>query len=129
MRNILVALMITCMLPLQALADCDFSTGITKVEQGYLYTKECHIKVGEMKRDLGIAQEQNKKLTQAITLKDLAITKADERAQLWQDTSFKLEARIETMDSIYKRNKWLYFGLGILATSAAVYAAGQLNHR
>lgn len=129
MRNLVVALMIALMLPFQAFADCDFSTGITKTEDGYLYTKECHIKVGETVRDLEISLLQNKKLGEAITLKDLALSKANERADLWMNTSYKLEARVETMDSLYQRNKWLYFGLGILAASAAVYAAGQLNNR
>lgn len=130
MKKLILAIMVVCMLPLQALAECKWETGITKLSNGnYEYTKECHVKVGETVRDLNISLGQNLKLTEALSFKDLALTKANERADLWMNTSYKLEARIETMDSIYQRNKWLYFGLGILVASAAVYGAGQLNNR
>lgn len=130
MRKLIIGLMVFLILPLQALADCDFSTGITSLPNGnYEYTKACHIQVGEMKRDLKIALEQNLYLTKALSLKDFALKAADNRATLWMDTSHKLEARIEIIDSLYQRDKWLYFGLGILATGAAIYGAGQLNHR
>lgn len=128
MKQFLIVLIAIC-LSVNSFATCDFSTGITKTEQGYLYTKECHIKVGETVRDLGIAEGQNKKLIEALSLKDFALSKANERADLWMNTSYKLEARIETMDGLYERNKWLYFGIGVLATSAAVYAAGQLSSK
>lgn len=113
-----------------ALADCNFTTGITSLPNGnYEYVKPCHIKVGEIKRDLGIANTQNEMLIEAVKLKDLALTKANERAGLWMDTSFKLEARVETMDKIYNRNKIIYFGLGVLATGLAIYAVDQIHHR
>ena len=111
-----------------AMADCNFATGITKVEGGYLYTKECHIKVGEMKQDLDIAEAQKKKYAEAILFKDIAITKSDERAELWRTTSFKLEDRLTAMDELRKNNATLYFGLGILTMFAAGYMASQLKN-
>lgn len=111
-----------------AMAECDFSTGITKVDGGYLYSKECHVKVGEMKLDLKISQEQNEKLTKALDLKDFAITKADQRADMWMNTTYKLEDRINTIDQMRATNQWVAFGLGALTMFAAAYAASQLQH-
>lgn len=128
MKQLIVYIIIVCALPLQVFAECDFSTGITLMPNGnYEYLKSCHIKVGEMKRDLGISLIQNDKLTKALEFKDIALNKSNERADLWETTSKKLESNIETMDSLYQRNKWLYFGLGVLVASAAVYGAGQLR--
>lgn len=127
MKKFIVALMIFCCLPLQAFAECDFSTGITKVEGGFLYTRECHLKVGEMKYDLGVKDLQIDKLTKALDLKDLAITKADQRADLWMNTAYKLEDRINTIDNMRQTNQWISFGLGALTMFAAAYAASQLQ--
>lgn len=110
-----------------ALAECDFSTGITKQESSYLYTKECHVKVGEMKRDLLISQEQIDKLNKSLDLKDIAIGKANERADLWMNTTFKIEDRVESIDKMRRTNEIMYFGIGMLTMFAAVYAAGQLK--
>jgi len=129
MKKFLVALIVTALLPIQAFADCDFSSGITKVEGGYLYTRECHIKVGEMKYDLGAKDLQIEKLNKALTFKDLAIDNANKRADLWMNTSFKLEDRINTIDELRSRNQWLYFGLGVLTVFAAGYAAKQIYQK
>lgn len=111
-----------------AFADCDFKT-IEKLPDGrFAYTPECHLKVGQMKRDLEIANQQNSDYKQAITLKDLALDKAQQRIDLWQDTSDKLENRINAIDGMEKKNNILYFGLGILVTGLAVWGAGQLAH-
>jgi hypothetical protein len=122
--------MIVLSLPLHAFAECDFTDGkgVTKVEGGYLYSKECHIAVGQMKYDLGVKDLQIEKLGKALDLKDLAITKADQRADLWMQTSFKLEDRINTIDNMRSSNQWIAFGLGALTMFAAAYAASQLSH-
>lgn len=111
-----------------ALADCDFSK-IQKVDGGYLYTKELHLCVGEMKQDLEIEQKRTVKLSEALTLKDTALDRANQRADLWMQTSFKLEDRVNTIDELRSRNQYLYFGLGMLTMFAATYAAGQINNR
>lgn len=111
-----------------SLADCDYSK-IQKVEGGYLYTKELHLCVGEMKQDLDIANQQKEKLIKAINFKDLAIAKADQRADMWMNTSLKLEDRINKIDSIKTNNQYLYFGLGVLTMFAAGYMAGQIYKR
>lgn len=111
-----------------ALADCDFSTGITRNEDGsYRYSKECHTKVGVMKQDLQVAQEQLEGYKKAIELKDLALVKTEQRVQLWTDTTFKLEDRITKIDELQSKNNILYFGLGVVFTGLAVWGAGQLR--
>lgn len=130
LNKLIISFIVVCLLPLQAFADCEWKTGISLLPDGaYRYSKECHVHVGETVRDLGIANEQVADLTKAIGLKDIALKAADDRADLWMDTSYKLQNNINAMDNLYQRNKWLYFGLGVLAASAAVYAAGQLNRR
>lgn len=112
-----------------ALADCDFSTGITKQSDGkFLYLKECHIAVGQMKIDLDAANVQLEEYRKAIDLKDLALVKTNERSNLWMDTTFKLQDRMNTVDSLKSKNEIIYFGVGILFTGLAVWGAGQLAH-
>ena len=107
---------------------CDFSKDIQKTEDGsYTYTKDCHITVGKTVKKLGLKEQQVDKLEEVIELKDLAIVKGHERIDLWMNTSFKLEDRVNTIDRLKERNKWLYFGLGIIVTGAAVWGAGQLK--
>lgn len=128
MKRLILTLVVLTLLPFQALADCEIKSGISELPNGnYEYTKAAHICVGETVRDLKISLGQNIKLSEALGLKDLALYKANERAEIWMNMSYKLETRIETMDSMYQKQKWLYFGLGILATSAAIYGAGQLS--
>jgi hypothetical protein len=112
--------------PTVSLAECDFAKGITKVEGGYLYSTDCHKKVGKLQEDLKDREEQVAKLEKTIELKDLAIVTQERRVQLWMDTSFKLEDRVNTMDRLKSSNQLLYFGLGVLTTSLAVWGAGQL---
>ena len=109
-----------------AFGECDFSTGITPLSDGgYRYSKECHIKVGENKRDLDIANKQVENLNKALDLKTLALDKSDQRIDLWRDTTFRLEDRINKIDDTYKANQWLYFGLGALTMFAAGYVAAK----
>lgn len=109
-----------------AFADCDWSKIQKNNDSTYTYSRELNLCVGEMKQDLEISKQQNEKYLKAITLKDLTITKADKRADLWMQTSFKLEDRIQTIDKMQSTNKWLYFGLGVVTMFAATYAAGQV---
>jgi len=130
MRKLIAIILIVLSLPLSAMAECDFKTGITKNDNStYTYTKECHIKVGELRQDLDIANEQNLKFTKALELKDLALSKADQRADMWQQTAFKLEDRITTIDGMRTSNQWFMFGFGMVTMFGAAYAASQLNHR
>lgn len=125
-RNIFIIFLSSCFLSNICLADCDFSKGISPLPDGnYKYSAECHLKVGQLVQDNSTKDKQIVDLKTAIDLKDLALQKSDQRAQLWMDTSFKLEDNIQKIDSFKNTNQWVYFGLGVLTMFAATYAASQ----
>lgn len=120
MKKFISILLLTCFLSNTALAECDFSKGITPgPNKTFIYTEECHLKVGTMVQDIQTKDQQIDDLNKAITLKDLAITKSDERVNLWMDTSLKLEDRVNKIDSLQSQNQWLMFGLGALTVIGA----------
>lgn len=108
-------------------ADCDFSK-IEKLPDGrYAYSPECNRKVGKMVADEQDRQDQI--AAKDVQIKDLGI-QADvqqKRATVWMDTSLKLENQVNEMEALKARNQWLFFGLGIVVTGAAVWGAGQLR--
>lgn len=127
MKKTISTILAMCMISNVALADCNFATDIETLPDGRrAYSKECHIKVGEMKRDLEIANKQVETLNKAIELKDLAMAKSNERVELWMNTTYKLEDRLNKIDSLQSKNNWIMFGLGVVVTGAAVWGAGQL---
>lgn len=122
--NIVLALSFS----LNCFADCDFKTGIKQEPDGSrLYTEACHIKVGEMKRDLEVSQKQNADYIQAIKFKDLAIQHADEREKNWMETSQKMQNRIEQIDKLRKQQEWIYYGLGVLTVVGLGFAVHQIS--
>lgn len=128
MKTFVSALLIALTFSNFAVADCNFATDITKNDNGtYTYTKECHIAVGVMKRDLDSDDAQLAEYQKVIDLKDLALTKSNANSQLWMDTSFRLQDRMNSVDSLSSKNQLLTFGLGVVFTGLAVWAAGQLR--
>lgn len=126
MNKIINISLVFLLIPQLLLANCDWST-IKKNDDGsYTYSKELHICVGEMKRDLDIANKQNEAYVKALELKDLAIKNADERIALWMDTTNKLEDRINKAEGIAARNGWIYFGLGAVTVLGAGFMASKL---
>jgi len=103
---------------------CDWST-IKKVGNIYQYSKECNLAVGKLVRDSKLSQERTDKLNKALDLKDLALSKSDERIVLWRKTSYKLEDRLIKHDKYSSAKGWLLFGSGILTTILTGWAIGQ----
>lgn len=127
MKKLISILLSISMFSSVSLADCDFSTGVTKLPDGnYEYTKACHVKVGQDIIDSQTKDKQLALLNQAIKDKDEAYGYANQRADLWMNTSFKVEDRLNTIESMQKTNNWMYFGLGVLSVFAAGYAANQI---
>lgn len=112
-----------------AFGDCDFSKVVKNNDGTFTYSKDLHICVGQLVQDNTIKAQQIDDLNKAISLKDLTIQKSDERANLWMDTSFKLESRVETIDKMEKTNSWLFFALGAVTVIGAGMMAAQLSHR
>lgn len=126
MNKVISSLLLICFMSNAALADCDWSK-IEKKEKTYVYSEELHLCVGQLVQSNKTKDTQIADLTKAIQLKDLAIQKADERVALWMDTSFKMEDRLNKIDSLRSSNNTLYYGLGIATAILAVWAAGQLR--
>jgi hypothetical protein len=126
MKKIISSFLILSLFSNLAFADCDFSKGITPGPNNtFIYTEACHLKVGQLIQSNTTLTAQVADLTKAISLKDLALTTADNRTQLWMNTSDRLVDRVNKIDDTVKHNEWLYFGLGVLTTFAAGYIAAQ----
>ena len=125
MKNLILVL--TMLVSLNTIATCDFKTGITKIgNDAFLYNKACHLETGRLVEESRIRKKQVTDLNKSLTLKDLAINKADDRIKLWQDTTYKLEDRMLKQRKYSKWNDTLTFGGGILVGFLSVWAAGQL---
>jgi hypothetical protein len=129
MRKVVSLIVGICLLSQAAFADCDFSKGITPgPNKTFVYSEECHLKVGQLIQDNATKDAQIADLGKAIELKDLALTKSDARATLWMDRSQKLEDRVLKIDELQSKNNLLYYGLGILTVFAAGYLVRAAYH-
>ena len=72
-------------------AGCDWTTDIKENSNGtFTYTRDCHVEAGRNYKSVSLLGEKIELLEKKIELKDLQISKYDERTQLWMVTSFKL---------------------------------------
>jgi hypothetical protein len=110
-------------------ADCQFNDLKHNADGTVTYSAADHVCVGNLVQDNATKAKQVDDLNKAITLKDLALTKSDQRVQMWQDTTFKLEDNMQKVDSLQKTSQWVWFGLGVLTTGLAVEGAAQLGRR
>ncbi len=127
MKKLVSLVLALSMLSSTAFAECKWATGVTKIEGGYFYSNECHGRVGMLVKDLEDRETEVAALRKTIELKDLVITKADERTILWRNESYEQFDRLQKQASLSRKNETLWFILGIVVTSAAVYGAGQLR--
>lgn len=127
MKKLITFLLLTVILANAAIADCNVKTDIVPgPNKTYIYSEGCHLMVGQLVQDAKVKDAQIADLTKAISLKDLAITNADARVALWQTTAEKEQDRMNTLSSEKNHDNWIYFGLGIMATIGAGYAASQV---
>lgn len=124
--KLLSILMLTLIFSNTCFAECDFSTGIVKQGDSYLYSKECHVQVGRDQKELDNKRGEVVELRKTIELKDLALVQQQKRVDLWQETSFKMEEKFSTYDSLQSKNNLLYFVVGVGLTALSVWGAGQL---
>lgn len=109
-----------------SIADCNWSSIKRNNDNTYSYSEELNICVGKLVKDNKNKNEEISNLNKAISLKDLAIENSDKRANVWMDTSLKLEDRVNKIDSMQKTNNFLFFGTGILTTILAGFMATRL---
>jgi hypothetical protein len=127
MERLVSLILVLCTLSNLSFADCDWSTIKKNVDGSYIYSSTLNLCVGNMVQDNKVKTKQIDDYIKAITMKDLMIQESDKKAQVWSDTSAKLEDRLQKVDSLEKKNDWLWFGLGILVTGAAVFGASKLR--
>lgn len=127
MKKFTSFIVLLALIPNIVFADCDFSKVVSNPDGTYTYSKELHICVGTMKQQNSNYVLAISDLKKSITLKDLALQQSDQRTQLWMDTSFKMEQREESIDSLRKKSDWLYFGLGALTIIGAGILAAQVS--
>lgn len=109
------------------LASCNYRDIKEQANGKYSYPVECHIEFGKLVKNESERKKQIEHLNESIKLKDLAIDKSNERIELWQKTSYKMEDRLIKIERNNDRLKWLYFGLGIIVMSGATYGASKLK--
>lgn len=108
-------------------AECKWADGIKKAEGGFLYSNDCHKRVGKIVQDLEDREVEVVNLRKGLELKDLALQKSDERIMLWRNESYEQYDRMMRQSELANRNQYLWFVLGIVVTGAAVHGAGQLR--
>lgn len=124
----IIGVFLSAMIVSQTLfAECKFSTDIVKKETGYLYTNSCHALMGIALRDNDDLKVEVEALRKTIDIQKQVIEKADERTILWRNESYEQFERLQKQAELSSRNEMLWFVLGIVVTSAAVYGAGQLK--
>lgn len=96
-------------------------------EPRYAYPVNCHIDYGRLRKAEPLYKKQVKELKKSIEMKDLALKYSNERTENWKKTTYKLEDKLLKLEKNCDRMKWVYFGLGIIVMSGAVWGAGQLR--
>ncbi len=123
-----IALLIVMVFTVNSAMACDFSKEIEKLPDGrFAYSKDCHLAVGEMKWTLTNQAEQISELKKTIDLKDLALVKSNQNSQLWMDTSFKMQDKFNSYESIQSKNNTTHFLAGVGLTVLTAWALGQVT--
>lgn len=130
-KVLIIYIIMSCMYPNFAFADnqCDWSTIKKLPDLNYEYPITLHLCVGQLVQDSKIKDQQINDLHDAVNLKDLALTKADERTQLWQKTADDSLDRLNKIENDKKTNEWLYFGLGAALVLASGFVTAKLIGR
>lgn len=124
-----IAFLLVCVISLQSFALCD-SKDIIKNENGtYTYSRDCHLEVGKTFKELELRKQQIDELKASLILKDSLTVKLEQQSQLWMDTSFKLNDKIQKYEQYKSDNQWVTFGAGVLTTVLAAWAVGQAAGR
>jgi hypothetical protein len=108
-------------------ASCNVRDIKEQANGSFTYPLDCHKEFGKLRKDEEARKRQVEHLKESIKLKDLAIDYSNTRIKTWQDATYKVEDRLIKLDKNNSRAKWIWYGLGILTMSAAVYGAGKLK--
>lgn len=122
MRHLLLVLIVFQ----SAFATCDWSKIEKSKDGNFIYSPELHLCVGVLVENEKNRIAQIEHLNKSLELKDLAIQKTEDRAEMWRTTSYSLEDRINSQQKYSVYRDWLFFGLGTLVMGFGVYTAGHI---
>lgn len=105
---------------------CDWSK-VKKTGDGYLYPKDCHIKVGKLVEENTLRKTQVEEQRKVITLKDLQIDFTEKQRDVYKDVAEDNLDRLNKIDSMQSTNNWIHFGLGVLVTFGAILASKSIR--
>lgn len=100
---------------------CDWKT-IIKTDQGYLYSKECHIQVGKTLQELEIKRQQVELFKSSSELFKQSYDLEKERSALWYKEAQDLENSIHNKKAYSDLEKVTYFALGVFVMYGAIQA-------
>ena len=129
MKKLIVLTILLSFISNIAFANCDWSTIKQLPDGGYEYSAELNICVGKLVQTNKLQLVQIEDLTKAIQLKDLALTNADARTQLWMTTAQNEQDRLSKISSAQSHSDFLYFGLGALTVIGAGFMTARLIGR
>lgn len=93
---------------------------------GFLFSPDAERQASEAVLDLKYYKEINLKLLERKELAEQDYAIMENRMMLYQDQSVLLADKLNSAERYNKWDNMLWFGLGILATSLAVYGASSL---
>lgn len=108
--------------------ECDWKT-IKKQDGGYLYTIDCHIKVGELVQTDPLQKEEINILKSIIDSHKELLEIEQNRSNLWKTHALDLEKDLQTKKKWEKYSFWINFTLGVVVTSLSVHLASKLDGR
>lgn len=111
-----------------AFSKCIPKTDIQRQQDDtFIYTAGCHVEFGEFRLKNRYQQKQIQELKQAITLKDLAYSKANTRADMWRDVSYQLKDNIVSLEKSREKTKYTYFVIGFASAIGVAWGLNQIK--
>lgn len=115
-------------------ADCRDAVQLIEEGQkaqctGFLFSPDAEKQASQDSDDLKYYKEINLKLLERKELVEQDYTIMENRMLMYQDQSIIFAERLTKIENNDKWNNVIWFGLGILATSLAVFGASQLDKK
>lgn len=102
-------------------AECDWKS-IIKTDNGYLYSKECHVLVGKSLQELEIKRQQSDLFRNSSEMFKQSYELEKERSSLWYKEAQDLEKSIQNRKEYSDLEKVTYFTLGVFVMYGAIQA-------
>ena len=130
MKQIILAIILT----FSQVSHANCPEDIQVIEQGQvancdglLFSPEAAKKVDENQQDAKYYKELSGQLYESRNLYIEQVDTMDKRLKLYMDQSHTLAQEVTRKENEDKWQKFLYFGLGVLATGVAIYGASELS--